>query len=116
LKLYGQIYFGQIVAYDEAIVLGDPQLADALWRNLFGMETSSGLPLMWMVRYMRGQLRALAETVGARHACGMITVFGQRSEQLLQGRAAAWGRAPVADLQPNVAAQHVAPVPSGAEK
>jgi hypothetical protein len=32
LKIYTQIYYGSVIAYDEALVQNDASLADALWR------------------------------------------------------------------------------------
>jgi hypothetical protein len=56
LKIYSQFYFGTVVAYDDGLANGDARLADALWRNLFAMQTCRAGSLYALVDYVRRQL------------------------------------------------------------
>ncbi len=61
LKELGRIYYGSIIAYDEALVEGDPMLAEALWRNIWGIgnERVDAHVLNQTVRYVRRELKNL---------------------------------------------------------
>jgi len=57
LKRYGKMYYGIMIGYDEGLVEGDAQLADAVWRNLFQMEDGiSASQLNTIVHYIRKEL------------------------------------------------------------
>ncbi len=61
LKELGRIYYGSIIAYDEALIEGDPMLAEALWRNIWGIgsERADAQVLNQTVRYVRRELKNL---------------------------------------------------------
>jgi len=60
MKTLARGYFGTVIAYDEGLLEGDTGLAEALWRNLFGVLKEPSIEaLNCMVHYVRRELGAL---------------------------------------------------------
>nr|KAJ3421242.1 hypothetical protein HK105_004127 [Polyrhizophydium stewartii] len=55
-------YYGQTLAYDEGVCLGDAVLAAALWRNFFGCRDIDATQLALLVDYTRTQLALIEQT------------------------------------------------------
>ncbi|XP_049851004.1 uncharacterized protein LOC126324536 [Schistocerca gregaria] len=60
-KQFLRSYYGSMTAYDETLVNGDPTLADALYRNLYGLDISSAScqEIEGLVQYIRRTLHKL---------------------------------------------------------
>ncbi|KAJ3211698.1 hypothetical protein HDU67_004336 [Dinochytrium kinnereticum] len=52
-------YYGQTLAYDEGLALGDSVFASALWRNMYQNGPVSAADLESLTRYVRQQLQYL---------------------------------------------------------
>ena len=63
MKAYSQFYYGSVVAYDEALLGSDALLAEALWRNIFHLDTQHTSPsdLYALTFYLRRQLSSFAD-------------------------------------------------------
>ncbi|KAI9355370.1 ubiquinol-cytochrome C chaperone-domain-containing protein [Zopfochytrium polystomum] len=55
-------YYGQTLAYDEGLVLGDAVLAAALWRNVYLGGDASAQSLQELVEYIHMQMQHLDES------------------------------------------------------
>jgi cytochrome b pre-mRNA-processing protein 3 len=53
-------FYGRIRAYEEGLAAGDPTLAEALRRNLYGTVQPRPEAVVGMVGYIRSQVQALA--------------------------------------------------------
>jgi len=65
VKHFTRVYYGAVVAYDESLGSHDDAdmlLAEALWRNIFGMEEIEAVPLEEFVEYVRRELTNLDGT------------------------------------------------------
>jgi len=72
-KKLANVYYGFMVALDEALVEGDAYFADAVWRNMWKMEdTCTPQRLNAMVHYIRKELQSLDKTEGRLLFGGLI--------------------------------------------
>ncbi|KAJ3193437.1 hypothetical protein HK101_004830 [Irineochytrium annulatum] len=55
-------YYGQTLAYDEGLALGDATMAAALWRNIYSGKDVSAADLAKMVEHVRSTLSEVAKT------------------------------------------------------
>lgn len=65
VKHFTRVYYGAVVAYDESLSStadSDMILAEALWRNVFGMDETSATTLEKYVEYVRKELMNLDKT------------------------------------------------------
>lgn len=62
MKIQARMYYAQVVGYDEGLHEGDAQLADALWRNIYGLEKVSAARLNCLVHYIKREMELLDET------------------------------------------------------
>ncbi|KAJ1549047.1 hypothetical protein HK096_000662 [Nowakowskiella sp. JEL0078] len=52
-------YYGHTLAYNEGLFKGDPVLASALWKNVYGGKEINATQLAVLLRYVREQLKRI---------------------------------------------------------